>query len=149
MPVTKDAIPFWQRKRLDEMTRAEWESLCDGCGKCCLNKLEYDDTGEVAYTDVACKLLDLKTCRCSNYAKRKSLVPDCEVLTPEAVARFNWLPSTCAYRLLWEGKDLADWHPLVSGDPDSVHRAGMSVRGRVISEYPTLDVETRIVEWPK
>jgi len=151
MAVTKgsQAIPFWRRKRLDQMTQAEWESLCDGCGKCCLNKLEYDETGDIAYTDVACKLLDLNTCRCGNYAKRRSLVPDCEVLTPDAVARFKWLPTTCAYRLLWEGKDLPGWHPLVSGTPESVHRAGMSVRGRVISEDPALDVETRIVDWPK
>ncbi|MSO91963.1 MAG: YcgN family cysteine cluster protein [Rhodospirillales bacterium] len=149
--MTKDGetTPFWRRKRLDQMTPTEWESLCDGCGKCCLNKLEDAETGVIAYTDVACRLLDLKTCRCGNYAKRKSIVPDCEVLTPEAVARFKWLPSTCAYRLLWEGKDLPGWHPLVSGSPESVHQAGISVRGRAISEDPVLDVESRIVDWPK
>lgn len=141
--------PFWRRKSLVEMTRKEWESLCDGCGKCCLNKLEDAATGRIAYTDVACRLLDLGTCRCRDYPSRKRLVPDCEVLTPEAVQRFKWLPSTCAYRRLAEGRDLDWWHPLVSGDPESVHRAGISVRGRAVSESDAWNPEDRIVDWPK
>jgi uncharacterized cysteine cluster protein YcgN (CxxCxxCC family) len=141
--------PFWRRKSLAEMTKEEWESLCDGCAKCCLNKLEDAETGEIIYTDVACRLLDLKSCRCRDYPRRKRLVPDCEILTPEAVRRFKWLPSTCAYRLLAEGKDLYWWHPLVSGDPESVHRAGVSVRGRAVSEDEARDPQQRIVNWPR
>lgn len=138
--------PFWKRKRLEEMTGAEWESLCDGCGKCCLHKLEDAETGEVSYTAVACRLLDTHAVRCSRYGERRRLVPDCAVLTPEMVRSMSWLPKTCAYRLLAEGKDLADWHPLVSGDPESVHRAGMSVRGRVVSERQAGAVEDYIIE---
>lgn len=129
-----DDAPFWRRKRLWEMTSEEWESLCDGCGKCCLHKLEDADTGDIHQTNVACRLLDLNACRCTRYDDRKRLVPDCVVLTPDNIDALGWMPSTCAYRLLAEGKDLARWHPLVSGDPDSVHAAGISVRGRVISE---------------
>ena len=129
-----DARPFWESKQLTDMSPAEWESLCDGCGKCCLYKLEDIDTGEIAYTNVACRLLDAGTCRCSDYQHRFEKVEDCTGLTPEDIPTFRWLPATCAYRLLSEGKTLAVWHPLVSGDPDSVHRAGISVRGRVISE---------------
>jgi uncharacterized cysteine cluster protein YcgN (CxxCxxCC family) len=142
-----EEIPYWRRKTLEEMTASEWEQLCDGCGKCCLNKLEDVETGEIALTRVACRLLDLGTCRCSNYRRRKSLVPDCLVLTPDLVKSLGWLPSTCAYRLVAEGKDLAWWHPLVSGDPDTVHQAGISVRGRVISEGKGDDLENHIVEW--
>jgi uncharacterized cysteine cluster protein YcgN (CxxCxxCC family) len=141
--------PFWRRKPLTDMTKAEWESLCDGCGKCCLLKLEDEDTGEVSYTDVACKLLDMVSCRCTHYANRKRYVPDCIKLTPKLVDRLRWMPSTCAYRLLSEGKDLPDWHPLVSGDPESVHRAGISVRGRAVPEAAAGDLENRIVEWPE
>lgn len=138
--------PFWRAKRLEEMNQAEWESLCDGCGKCCLNKLEDIDTGELAYTNVACRLLDLGTCRCTRYADRNRLVPDCVALTPDNVGALVWMPSTCAYRLLAEGKDLPDWHPLVSGDPDSVHRAGISVRGRAISERRAGPLEHHILK---
>ncbi len=99
--------PFWRRKTLAEMTRGEWESLCDGCARCCLDKLEDDDTSEISYTEVACRLLDLGTCRCTDYSNRTRFVPDCVVLTPRTVARLTWLPSTCAYRLISEGKDLA------------------------------------------
>lgn len=141
--------PFWKRKTLSEMTRAEWESLCDGCGKCCLVKLQDPDTDEIAYTDVACKLLDGATCRCSDYARRKKRVPDCVVLTPALVADLSWMPTTCAYRLIREGRDLAWWHPLVSGDPNTVHEAGMSARGRVISETLVEDSELpeHVVDW--
>lgn len=141
--------PFWKRKRLDEMTVAEWESLCDGCGRCCLIKLEDADSGDIAYTDIACRLLDLGTCRCSDYPNRHTRVPDCVRLDASNVGEFSWMPSTCAYRLVAEGKELAWWHPLVSGDPDSVHRAGISVRGRVIAEDRAGDPEDHIVTWPE
>lgn len=116
--------PFWRRKALADMTRDEWESLCDGCGRCCLIKLEDADTGDIYFTDVTCRLLDQETCRCSAYSRRTTLVPDCVILDPANVHKLSWMPSTCAYRLLAEGKDLPVWHPLVSGDPDSVHDAG-------------------------
>ena len=141
--------PFWRRKTLAEMTRGEWESLCDGCAKCCLDKLQDDDTGEIRYTEVACRLLDLGTCRCTDYANRKRFVPDCVVLTPSTVARLAWLPSSCAYRLISEGRDLEWWHPLVSGDPETVHRAGVSVRGRAVPEAVAGDLEDHIVHWPE
>ncbi len=141
--------PFWRRKTLAEMTRSEWESLCDGCAKCCLDKLEDDDTGEIQYTEVACRLLDLGTCRCTDYSNRTRFVPDCVVLTPRTVGRLTWLPSSCAYRLISEGKDLAWWHHLVSGDPESVHRAGVSVRSRAVPEALAGDLEDHIVHWPE
>jgi len=132
------------------MTRPEWESLCDGCGRCCLNKFEEDDTLAITYTDVACRLLDLNTCRCGDYAKRRSLVPDCLQLTFKSLPEMNCLPPTCAYRRLYEGKELAWWHPLVSGDPETVHTAGVSVRARAISETGLSDaeIEARLVSWP-
>ncbi len=141
--------PFWRRKTLAEMTRSEWESLCDGCAKCCLDKLQDDDTGEISYTEVACRLLDLGTCRCTDYSNRTRFVPDCVVLTPRTVARLTWLPSSCAYRLISEGKDLEWWHPLVSGDPETVHRAGVSVRGRAVPEAVAGDLEDHVVHWPE
>ncbi|MBV8440210.1 MAG: YcgN family cysteine cluster protein, partial [Hyphomicrobiales bacterium] len=118
--------PFWRTKTLDEMSASEWESLCDGCGRCCLVKLEDEDDGEIHFTDIGCKLLDAKTCRCLDYKSRHRRVPDCVKLTPQAVRSLSWLPVTCAYRLVAEGKDLFDWHPLVSGSADSVHEAGVS-----------------------
>jgi len=140
--------PFWQRKTLREMTAEEWESLCDGCGKCCLHKIQYEDSGQLCYTNVACRLLDLGTCRCSRYATRQNYVPDCVQLTPENIDDLAWMPSTCAYRLLAEGKPLFDWHPLVSGDPDSVHRAGQSVLGKAVPEKKAWMLEHHIVDWP-
>lgn len=141
--------PFWKTKSLAEMTQSEWESLCDGCGKCCLLKLEYEDTGAVEYTDVACRLLDPESCRCRSYRLRKALVEDCVRLTPDMVGRLSWLPATCAYRLIDEGRDLYWWHPLVSGDPETVHRAGISVRGRAVSEdtVPDEELEDHVVAW--
>jgi uncharacterized cysteine cluster protein YcgN (CxxCxxCC family) len=140
--------PFWKTRRLADMTREEWESLCDGCGRCCLHKLRYEDTGTLSFTNVACRLLDLESCRCRDYAKRRRLVPDCVSLTPEVVAEIDWLPPSCAYRRLAEGRDLAWWHPLVSGDPDSVHRAGISAQGRAVSERQAGPLEHHIVDWP-
>jgi uncharacterized cysteine cluster protein YcgN (CxxCxxCC family) len=125
---------FWKRKPLVELTSAEWEALCDGCGRCCLHKLEDEDTGELYFTNVACRLLDLRTCRCREYARRVELIPDCLILSPSNLELFKQLPSTCAYRLLAEGRPLPDWHPLITGDVDSVHSAGISVRGKVVSE---------------
>ncbi|MFT8422011.1 MAG: YcgN family cysteine cluster protein [Gluconacetobacter sp.] len=143
-----DMKPFWQVRRLDEMTTEEWESLCDGCGRCCLHKLREDVTEQILFTDVACRLLDLETCLCSDYACRRRKVPDCVQLTPEALAEIDWLPPSCAYRLVAEGRPLAWWHPLVSGSPDTVHEAGVSVRGRAISERRAGQLEHHIVDWP-
>ena len=126
--------PFWKTKSLAEMTREEWESLCDGCGRCCLNKLEDEDTGRFLYTRAACRLLDLQTCRCSDYENRQARVPDCVALTPENVGTLGWLPPTCAYRLLEEGQNLEWWHPLVSGRPETVAEAGIAVKGEAYSE---------------
>ena len=143
--------PFWRRKSLVQMTAAEWESLCDGCGRCCLNKLEEEDTGRIYFTDVGCRLLDGETCRCRDYAHRTAEVEDCVRLTPEVVGTITWLPPTCAYRLVAEGRDLYWWHPLVSGDSETVHMAGVSVRGRVAANEDEIDDETledHIVSWP-
>jgi uncharacterized cysteine cluster protein YcgN (CxxCxxCC family) len=141
--------PFWQVKQLHEMTLQEWESLCDGCGRCCLVKLEDEDTGIIYTTDVSCRLLDCSTCRCTDYANRHQLVDDCIKLDPDNVDELGWLPATCAYRLVWEGKPLEDWHPLVSGSSETVHEAGISVRGRVTNETEVEidDLPDRIVDW--
>jgi uncharacterized cysteine cluster protein YcgN (CxxCxxCC family) len=128
---------FWKRKSLAEMTRPEWDSLCDGCALCCMHKVEDEDSGEVFYTNLACKLLDVDTCRCTDYANRAKKVADCLVLTPDATEAFEWLPATCAYRRLAYGQDLPEWHPLITGDLDSVHQVEVSVRGKVVSENDT------------
>lgn len=140
---------FWLAKKLHEMSPTEFESLCDGCGKCCLHKLEDEDTGDVYYTKVACRFLNHDTCKCEVYPERQKHIPDCLTVTPESVKDTFWLPETCAYRLIDEGIPLFDWHPLVSGDPDSVHKAGMSVAGLVINENSvnTDDLEDYIVRW--
>jgi uncharacterized cysteine cluster protein YcgN (CxxCxxCC family) len=140
--------PFWRTKTLGEMTRAEWESLCDGCGRCCLHKLRDEDTDELAWTNVACRLLDTATARCSDYANRKARVPDCVKLTAKKVAAIDWLPPTCAYRLVQEGQDLPWWHPLVSGDPETVVQAGVSVRGKVLRERDAGALEDHVASWP-
>ncbi len=127
---------FWETVPLTKMTPAEWEALCDGCGKCCLNKIEYEDTGEVDYTRVACKLLDGDTCRCTQYDIRRQFVPDCVQISPKTLPKIAyWMPRTCAYRLLFQGDSLPDWHPLMTGDPESTHAAGMSVRGWTVPEF--------------
>lgn len=141
---------FWQTKTLEEMTPKEWESLCDGCGRCCLNKLEEEDTGAIHWTNVACSLLDDETCQCSDYQNRSTLVPDCIHLNAKIVRELTWLPATCAYQLLREGKDLYWWHPLVSGDPETVHMAGISIRGMSVNEedVPVEQYEDYLVNWP-
>jgi uncharacterized cysteine cluster protein YcgN (CxxCxxCC family) len=162
-----EEAPFWQRKTLAEMNQDEWESLCDGCGRCCLVKLEEDLDEQAApaprngkareqnpriwFTDVGCRLLDGDSCRCRDYENRTRHVSDCVRLTPEVVAEIGWLPPSCAYRLIAEGRALYWWHPLVSGDPETVHKAGVSVRGRVSAnedDLPFEEVEERVVSWP-
>jgi len=149
--MTKNNTPFWQRKSLNEMSQSEWESLCDGCGRCCLNKLEEEGSDRTFYTNVGCRLLDGETCRCTDYKNRAALVDDCVVLTPQTIDEITWLPPTCAYRLIDEGRNLYWWHPLVSGDPETVHQAGVSVRGRVGASEVTVpddQLENYIVSWP-
>ena len=143
--MTKLRARYWETTPLAKMTAPEWEALCDGCGKCCLNKIEYEDTGEVEYTSVACKLLDGETCRCLQYPIRHQFVPGCVRLSPKTLPKvIYWMPSTCAYRLLYEGKPLLEWHPLITGDPESTHKAGASVRGWTVSE-----VEIDEDDWDK
>ena len=145
-----DERPFYERKTLEEMTSSEWESLCDGCGKCCVVLLVDADDPEarVRRTDVGCRLLDLETVRCSDYANRHARVPGCVKLTPDNIAQLHWMPDTCAYRLMAEGKPLPDWHPLKTGDPDSTRKAGVGVHGTLVSEREVddADLEDRIVE---
>ena len=132
-------LPFWKTKSLAQMTTSEWESLCDGCGKCCLSKIEDEDTAEIFYTSVICRLFDEGTCRCTDYANRSIEVPDCVTLDIENVGGLSWLPKTCAYKLVMEGRDLYPWHHLVCGDPDEVHRQGVSVRGKITAVETELE----------
>lgn len=140
---------FWETKSLTEMSSDEWESLCDGCGRCCLVKLEDEDSGDVFFTDVSCRLLDADNCRCSQYDQRLEYVPDCIRLSPQNVETISWLPATCAYRLVMESRPLPEWHPLISGSKDSVHRADISVRQRVVceSDVNVNDLEDHIIHW--
>jgi len=140
-------MKFWETKTLAQMSAEEWESLCDNCGKCCLHKLEEEDTGELAFTSVCCDLIDLETCRCTRYSERCTLVPDCIDLKQHDFAEYNWLPATCAYRLLTDGKPLPDWHPLVSGNPESVKDAGVTITSYAIKESQVEDMEDHIIEW--
>ncbi|MDP2737545.1 MAG: YcgN family cysteine cluster protein [Pseudorhodobacter sp.] len=140
---------FWETIPLDRMTPAEWEALCDGCGKCCLNKIEFEDDGEVAFTRIACRLLDGDTCRCTHYQTRRQFVPECIQISPASLPNIAyWLPRTCAYLLLYQGKPLYRWHPLISGDANSVHDAGVSVQGWTVpeTEVEEADWEDHIIE---
>lgn len=148
---TTEDRPFWESKPLEALDAAEWESLCDSCGRCCLVKLEDEDTGAVHFTDIACRLFDAATCRCSDYAHRHRRVRDCLKLTADLARALAWLPPTCAYRLRAEGRPLAWWHPLVSGSAETVHTAGISVRGRIAAserEVKLKDYPDHIVRWP-
>ena len=152
-PIKRDGLSpeFWKHKPLKSLTSEEWEALCDGCGKCCLNKLEDEDTGEVALTRIACRLLDDQSCKCGQYPIRHQFIPDCIVLKPSNIDEdAYWMPKTCAYRLLWSGQPLFDWHPLISGNPETVHTANISVRGMTLSEFDINeeDWEDHIIEEP-
>jgi uncharacterized cysteine cluster protein YcgN (CxxCxxCC family) len=147
--MAQPSLPFWKTKTLSDMTPTEWESLCDGCARCCLYKIEDEDTGEFFYTNVVCHLLDTFRCRCTNYSERTRLMPTCLALNPQLATQLKWMPKSCAYRLLAEGNDLEWWHPLVSNDPNSVHEAGISVRWRTLAEDEVnMDqVEDYVVDW--
>lgn len=138
---------FWQIQPLGTLNPEQWEALCDGCAKCCLHRLEDSESREIQFTNVCCRYLDTDSCRCTDYARRSDNVPDCVNVTLKVLEDPYWLPRTCAYRLLAEGKELPWWHPLVSGDPDTVIQSGNSVRGRVISELEADDLEQHMVDW--
>jgi uncharacterized protein len=143
-------VSFWEEIKLADMSDAQWESLCDGCGKCCLIRLEDEDTGDIYTTDVSCKLLDGVSCRCTDYPNRQNFVPDCVKLTPQNMGELGWLPKTCAYRLVAEGKPLFDWHHLISGSLDTIHEAGMSISGKATPEgrVKVKNLIKRIKVWP-
>jgi len=138
---------FWETKKLSEMSTDEWESICDSCGKCCLNKLEDEDTGKIFFTSVVCDLIDLESCRCTRYSERTTLVPECLDLKQHDFAEYNWLPATCAYRLLSDGEPLPSWHPLVSGEKESTKEAGVSIGSYAMKESDVDDLEDHIIEW--
>ncbi|MCF6204606.1 MAG: YcgN family cysteine cluster protein [Methylococcaceae bacterium] len=140
-------MSFWETKKLSEMTTEEWESICDGCGKCCLNKLEDEDSGKIFFTSVACNLIDLDSCRCTRYSERTILVPECLDLKQHNFSEYNWLPATCAYRLLSDGKQLPSWHPLISGTKESVKEVGVSICSYAMKESEVNDLEEHIIEW--
>ncbi|MEM6374823.1 MAG: YcgN family cysteine cluster protein [Pseudomonadota bacterium] len=153
-PINRNGLSprFWERKRLEQMSPAEWEALCDGCGKCCLNKLEDEETGEVELTRVACRLFDDTNCRCGQYDIRDQIVPECISLSPATIGlHAYWLPSTCAYKLLHEGRQLYDWHPLITGDPESVHTARVSMRHKTVPEFEISEDEweNHLIEEPR
>lgn len=141
--------PFWKTKSLAELSKQEWESLCDSCGKCCLHKLEDEASGEVFYTSVVCDLINLDNCRCTRYADRCNLVPNCLNLRQHAFTKFNWLPATCAYKLLAEGEELPSWHPLVTGNNTAMHNAGVSIRSYAMKESTVEHIEQHIIKWQK
>ena len=145
----KENQPFWKTKSLTEMSAKEWDLICDGCGKCCLEKLEDEISGEISYTSVACSLLDLETCKCARYEQRHQYMSDCIQLDPKNVSELKWMPSTCAYRLLAEGKDLPQWHPLISKDKNSAIAAGITIKGRAVTAKDAKDLEKYIVKWPE
>ena len=138
---------FWEKKKLHQLSKGEWEALCDGCGKCCLLKLEDEDTGKIEYTNIACKLLSKKNCRCLKYDERQNLVKDCIKLNYKNIDKIKWMPKSCAYKVLLEGKKLPKWHYLISGDYNTIHETGNSVRGKIIKENNSIDIEDHIVDW--
>ena len=153
-PINRDGLAhrFWEKKPMAKLSKREWEALCDGCGKCCLNKIEDEETGRVYLTRVACRLFDDSTCKCGQYKIRHQFVPECIVLRPDNIDEHAyWMPQTCAYRLVWQGKPLPNWHPLVSGDPETVHDAGVSMRGRTVAEFEVDedDWEDHLIEEPR
>jgi len=149
--MNKNTQPFWQQKSLFDLSHDEWESLCDGCGRCCLIKLEDEESGGMYYTSIACRLLDHDRCRCKNYPKRLQLVNECAQISPHKPDQFEWLPNSCAYRRLAEGKELLPWHPLISGSADTVHQAGISIRGWAVSEEFVEEdfYQEFIIDWPE
>ncbi|MGR9012047.1 MAG: YcgN family cysteine cluster protein [Gammaproteobacteria bacterium] len=140
-------MSFWKTKKLAEMSIKEWESLCDNCGKCCLHKLEDEDTGDIYFTSAACNLIDLDSCRCTHYAERTKRVPECLDIRKLAPTQYSWLPATCAYRLLNNNEDLPNWHPLISGNTNSVPDAGVSISSYAVKESEVEDLEDYIIEW--
>lgn len=149
LPVSPALPPgFWRNTALEDMTPEQWDAICDGCGRCCLHKLREAETNEILWTNISCRLLDGQTCRCTKYASRQKYIPDCVSLTPAILEDIDWLPPSCAYRLLYEGFDLPPWHPLISGTQESVHQAGASVRGKCLDERRAGALEDHLADWP-